>query len=134
MRKVYKTILLLSYWPGHDLRNYTTEDFAHKSCIHVRDVDIAVFLFVDRYGARHHDRDETRVTHTENFGRMVRFAQVDQSHGQYWLATFLFDRFIKGLYACRRPLLVFWSLPVTVLYRLLCAITTTFRPRLPLPQ
>ena len=34
--------------------------------------------------------------------------------------------------AIRLSLLDFWSFPVTVLYRLLCAITATFRPRLPL--
>ena len=36
--------------------------------------------------------------------------------------------------AIRRSLLVFWSLSITVLYRLLYAITITFRPRLPLSR
>ena len=36
--------------------------------------------------------------------------------------------------AIRRSLLVFWSLSVTVLCRLLCAITITSRPRLPLSR
>ena len=49
----------------------------------------------------------------------------------------LFDpgAFARGYrFTIRLSLLDFWSFPVTVLYRLLCAITITFRPRLPLPQ
>ena len=99
MGEVHKPILLLGHRARHDFSNDTTEDFTHEPSIHVCDVDFAVCLFVDRYCARHHDRDETRVIDTEYFGCMVRFAQIDQSHGQYWLATFFFDRFIKGLNA-----------------------------------
>jgi hypothetical protein len=37
-------------------------------------------------------------------------------------------------FTIRLSLLDFWSFPISVLFRLLCAITATFRPRLPLSR
>ena len=60
----------------------------------------------------------------------------DRTAGASWPGPDnLFDpgAFARGYrLAIRLSLLDFWSFPVTVLYRLLCAITATSRPRLPL--